>query len=253
MAPADQRFGAVDPARRGVDLGLVMQLELVAAQCLVQLALELHALLRDRAHAFGIALHVVAAALLGVVHGRVRVRQQRIDSSAIAWTERNADAGRDVHVDAEEPHGRLHHLQQALAHLQRLRMRHRPVEDDHELVSPEACNAIDGADGSLEPHGHLAQELIAGAVAERVVDKLEAVEIQHRHRELMRLTVRLGNRLSDAVFEQQAVGEPGERVVRGEVTQLPVRRLKSAGAIGDGPLEALNVALERACVLPLAA
>ena len=90
-------------------------------------------------------------------------------------------------------------------------------------------------------------------MAERVVDELEAVEIQHRHGELMRLTVRLGNRLSDAVIEQQTVGQSGERVVRGEVPQLSVRRLESAGAIGDDPLEALDVALECACVLPLAA
>src|SRR6202789_3250553 len=90
-------------------------------------------------------------------------------------------------------------------------------------------------------------------MAERVVDELEAVKIQHRHRELMLLTLGLGNRLSDAVFEQQPVGQAGERIVRGEMPQLSVRCLKSAGAIGDDPLEALDGALERAGVLPLAA
>jgi len=40
-------------------------------------------------------------------------------------------------------------------------------------------------------------------VTERVIDQLEAVEIQHRDGELMALTVRLRDRLTNAVIEQQ--------------------------------------------------
>ena len=79
-------------------------------------------------------------------------------------------------------------------------------------------------------------------MAERVIDELEAVEVEHQHREFMRLAVRLGNRLGDAVIEQQAVRQAGECIVRGQVPQLAVGRLESAGAIGDGLLEALDVA-----------
>src|SRR5580704_9943964 len=48
MVPANQCFGAVYPSGRRVNLGLVVQLELLPTQCLVQLALELDALLCHR-------------------------------------------------------------------------------------------------------------------------------------------------------------------------------------------------------------
>src|SRR5207237_7284767 len=59
MPPADQGFRTVDPTARGVDLRRVVQFELPAAQRLMQVALEFDALLRHRAHSFGIALHVI--------------------------------------------------------------------------------------------------------------------------------------------------------------------------------------------------
>src|SRR5256886_17697960 len=101
MPPADQGLRAVDPTARGIDLRLIVQLELPAAQRLVQVAFELYALLRHRAHAFGIALHVISASFLGAVHGGVGSRDQGVDARPVARAECDADAGGDVHVDAK--------------------------------------------------------------------------------------------------------------------------------------------------------
>ena len=92
MPPADQRFGAVEVVGRGIDLRLVVQLELLLRQRVVQIALELDALARVRVHAGLEALHVVAAALLGAVHRRIGVRDQAVRRRAIGRIERDADA-----------------------------------------------------------------------------------------------------------------------------------------------------------------
>ena len=43
------------------------------------------------------------------------------------------------------------------------------------------------------PLGHLAQQLVADRVPERVVDDLEAVEVEEEHRQPLAVPVRLGD------------------------------------------------------------
>ena len=57
------------------------------------------------------------------------------------------------------------------------------------------------------------QQHVADRVAERIVDVLEAVEIEKQHRELAAAAMRAGDRLSDAVREERAIGQSGQRVV----------------------------------------
>ena len=65
----------------GVHLGLIVEFELIEGDGAVQVALELHPLLRAGVHSAFEALHVAAAALLGAVHRRIGVRDQRLDRS----------------------------------------------------------------------------------------------------------------------------------------------------------------------------
>jgi hypothetical protein len=143
----------------------------------------------------------------------VGARQQRVHGRAIARIEGDADARRDMHIDAEQPHRRPHHIDGALADADGLCTCHRSIDQDHEFIASEAGRGVDRAHRTLEALRHLTQEIIAGAVAEGVVDELEAVEIHHQQPELVSLTVRLRDRLGDAIIEQQAVREPGECVV----------------------------------------
>src|SRR5205823_5568806 len=188
---------SVSPTARGIDLRLIVQLELPAAQRLMQVAFELHALLRHRAHAFGIALHVIAASFLGAVHGGVGSRDQGVDARPVAREECDADAGGDVHVDAEQPHGGLHLLDRPLADLERFGLRHGSPEQDHELIAPEACGRIDGANRVTEALCGLAQQFVARAVPEGVVDELESVEVDHQNGEFMRMPLCLDDGLGN--------------------------------------------------------
>ena len=67
------------------------------------------------------------------------------------------------------------------------------------------------------------------AVAERVVDVLEVVEVDQQHRGHRPAAPAAGQRVADAVGEQGAVGEPGQRVVERLVAEL---RLE-VGPLGD--------------------
>ena len=56
-------------------------------------------------------------------------------------------------------------------------------------------------------------------MAERVVDVLEAVEVDEQHADAAAVAPRLRDRLRQALLQQQAVGQAGERVARGHVLQ----------------------------------
>ena len=65
------------------------------------------------------------------------------------------------------------------------------------------------------------QELVAGPVAQAVVDQLEAVEVEeHHHRGWSVVAEAAGDGVAQAVDQQQAVGQAGERVVQGLMGQL---------------------------------
>src|SRR5260221_108832 len=67
-----------------------------------------------------------------------------------------------------------------------------------------------------QPRRHLDQQRVAGIVAVRVVDLLEAVEVDEDQRELAVATARALYRLLERRPEAGAVGEPGERIAVGE-------------------------------------
>ena len=61
---------------------------------------------------------------------------------------------------------------------------------------------------------------VSGLVAERVVDLLEAVEIEQHQREAGAVALRREERLLEAILEEPAVRETGERVVQRELLDL---------------------------------
>ena len=68
-----------------------------------------------------------------------------------------------------------------------------------------------------EPGRDLAQQLVAGGVAERVVDHLEVVQVDVEHRHRAPAAARAGQRERQVLLELRAVGQAGERVVVGHV------------------------------------
>ena len=86
---------------------------------------------------------------------------------------------------------------------------------------------------------HRLQELVAGVVAERVVDVLEAIEVEEQHGRLQTAALRQRDGLGEVLLQEHAVGQPGERVVVGEPPDLFLRRARCRDVVerhdgGDG-------------------
>jgi hypothetical protein len=55
------------------------------------------------------------------------------------------------------------------------------LQDQHELVAADAADGVALAQHRAQPLAHALQQLVAGRVAERVVDELEVVEVHEHH------------------------------------------------------------------------
>ena len=84
---------------------------------------------------------------------------------------------------------------------------------DDELVAAEPRDGVRAADDVLQAAAERDQQLVAGLVAERVVDRLELVDVEQQHRDVALRALRAGERLADAVVEERAVRQAGQRVV----------------------------------------
>jgi hypothetical protein len=72
-----------------------------------------------------------------------------------------------------------------------------------------------------QPRRHLDQQIVAVVVPERVVDLLEAVEVDQQQGGRPSAALHVGDRLAQAAVEEGAVGQVGEAVVQGLVAQEP--------------------------------
>ena len=107
-----------------------------------------------------------------------------------------------------------------------------------ELVAALPAHRIRTAHRRGQPLRDRLQEPIADAVAERVVDVLEPIDVEKQHRQLPLVAPRDGNGADDALFEQHAVRQARERIVRRHVRHLQQRFVgEPVGALGvDGQL-----------------
>ncbi len=109
-------------------------------------------------------------------------------------------------------------------------MNHR--QHHHELVAAEAGDRILGAHAGADAAGHMLQQLVAGGVSPRVVDWLEAVEIDEQHGRGQVEPLAARQRLSQTVVEQGAVGQAGEGVEVGPPPHLVLPAL-ALGHVGN--------------------
>ena len=111
-------------------------------------------------------------------------------------------------------HGRLSASQDALGDLFGLDRRH-VVADDDELVAAEPRHRVAGPDRVGDPFGRVPQQLVAGAVAQRVVDQLELIDVEEHHAELRAASTRAGEAVDQPV-RRAAPGWAARSASRGE-------------------------------------
>ena len=182
--PARQRLEAAQPVRRQVVQRLVDQRQLALADGAAQVALELELLGDALVHAL-VEQHDAAAAVgLGGVHRQVGVAQHLVGGAVAEVAERDADAGARQHLGAVDhasaptppPAGAAASAMRVVGvvHL---------LQQHGELVAAQPRHQVARAHAVGQAARHLAQQRVAGDVAEAVVDDLEAVEVEEHHRE----------------------------------------------------------------------
>ena len=90
-----------------------------------------------------------------------------------------------------------------------------------------------------QPAGHLDEDPVAGAVAERVVDDLEVVEVEEQDGRARPAALAAGEGALDVVAEQDPVRQAGQRIVERVVAELRLEDLAvgrvDEQALRDGP------------------
>ncbi len=258
--PAKQCFDAGDLARHKIDLGLVMQDQLLAGDALAQVdeqrELMCRLLLRR-----GVADGVTAAGALGNVHGHVGATEQLGRGRAVLGEQGNADARRyldDFLFELEPDRTRPLDLEGDLRCGGEVGW---PPGEDREFVSPEPGDRVGLPQRADEALGDLLEQSIALLVAERVVDAFEPVEIHHQHGPRLAVASGRKERPEQVLPKQRAVRQARERVVQ----RLVLEALDVGLAFGDitheeeredliakSHLAALHLHRERRTVLALA-
>jgi hypothetical protein len=215
MAPAQQRLDADDGAAAQVDLGLEVQLELTPLERVAQGGFEVHAFLRLLVHLRLVELVIGAAMLLGAVHGEVGVLDQGVRIVAVTRVAGHADTAVEEEVLAADRHRARHRLHDPVQH----RIAQVAVaafgQHQHEFVAAEARHGILRAHRRGQALRDRLQAFVAAAVADAVVDELEAVEVDEQHPHSLLVALRAGDFLAHPLAEQLAVDEAGQGVVRG--------------------------------------
>lgn len=197
-----------------------MQLEAARSQRLAQIVFHAHAPHGEEIEFGGKELYVVAALGLGVIHRRVGVPHQRAAVLAVDGVEGDADARRDVDLVAVDQVGLPKGDEHLFGHAGGVRRIVDFGKDDHEFVAAQPGEDVAAADRRLQSIGHVDQQRISGGVAERVVGRLEPIEVEEQHGERMTFALCRRQRLFEALGEAAAVEQPGQRVVMRHVVDV---------------------------------
>ncbi len=104
-----------------------------------------------------------------------------------------------------------------------------PGAQHRELVAAEAGDDVARPHRLLEALRDLAEQLVAGVVAQSVVDVLEPVDVQEQDGDAGAVAFGPRERVAEEVDEQPPVGEAGEQIVVGAVGEQVLGRLPLDG------------------------
>src|SRR5258706_6293107 len=85
--------------------------------------------------------------------------------------------------------------------------------EDHELVAADPCKGVRLANPASDELGDLLKQAAPRLVAERVVDRFEAVDVEKKQRDLPSAPRRRGEHLRQTFAEVRPVGELGQLIL----------------------------------------
>ena len=165
-------------------------------------------------------LGVGAPIRFGAQQGPVRILQQRLGVRTIIGVQTDTQAHCDVQIQLVDPlrsgHCRQYLVRSAKGIFRATHFR----KQHHELVTAWSADGVRAAHAGHQATCDRLQEAITDRMTQGVVDVLEAVHIHVQHREGLTVAPRHLDRLVEPVVQQHAVGQPGERVVLGQMRHL---------------------------------
>ena len=212
MLPADQRLEAGNLLARGADDRLIVHRQLAAFDRLAKVVFEQLALGRLAVHRGLVEAMLAAARGLGGVKRKVGVADERVG----AGTARVADGDSDRRADRDLVS--FDHIGSRDLLDQRSGERFEQADVDRagkhrlELVAAEAADLAVVAHHRLQALGDLAKQRVADRVAERVVDVLEPVEIDHEQRAALLAMGGVAQRFVERLPHHCAVRQAGQRI-----------------------------------------
>ncbi len=218
MGPARQGLDAEQRAAAQVDLRLELHRE--------RLLLDRRAQVRQHREAGRVVAVVLGgvdrgrvAGALGDVHRDVGAAEQQAGVRAVLRVRGDADAR--AHLQALLlQHERLLEQPEAFPR-QRLRGRQaRAGQEQGELIAAEPGHRVGRADLLAQAQPHLPQQVVPDVVPERVVHRLERVQVDEQERERIAAARREQQRLLQPVAQERPVGQLGDRVEQRAPLQL---------------------------------
>ena len=182
VVPAGQRLEGDDLAGVEAHDRLVGDVDVALLHRPLELAADREAVDGAVVHRRLEHLDAALAVRLGRVHGEVGVAEQLVGRGGGPEAGGDADAGPGVHLTALDHDRLVQGVEDPLGHLDHGLRVGRVLEEHRELVTAEASRGVARAQAAAEPVGHRPQQLVAGAVAEAVVDELEVVEVDEGDR-----------------------------------------------------------------------
>jgi hypothetical protein len=220
-----------------------VKLELVARYRGAQIGLHLVARVRLPSHLDIEEAVAVAALRLGPIERQVRLLDQLVGLGAVGGSRGNADAGADIHRVAFDVVGHPDDVDHALGkHRRRFTWVGLAGLNDGEFIAADPRQDVGLAQRRFEAQRRLLEQRVAGGMSERVVDDLEAVEIEDAHRERLSPAAQACPGLLDLGHEECPVGESGQQVVVCDVDNLRLGPF-SFGDVGNHRQQVLRLAV----------
>lgn len=210
VGPAGEGFEANDGVGGEVEFRLVVDANLVVLDGVAEVAFEHEAFASGAAEAVAELDDAIFAVALGGEHGAVGLAEKLSAFFAVIGEEADADAGGHANLVAFDFEGLFEDFKGALGGAVGIGAGEDVVEDEGELVAAEAGEGVGLAEAGLEAAGDLAEEDVACAVTEAVVDELETVEVDVEEGDAAVFALAFGDAVGEAVDEEAAIGEAGE-------------------------------------------
>ena len=170
---------------------------------------------------------------LGRIHRHVGVAQQLARVEAMVGRDGDADVDADFDRDAARVDRRSQALDDPLHELLDRGVARHVGENHGKLVAADAADERAARELRREATRHLAQHLVADVMTERVVDFLEAREVEHQQSHPL-ARVRLTEQSAEIARERSAVRQARQRIVRRLMLQRALLRLSFADVAHDG-------------------